>query len=264
LWAKLGFAYAAAMPDSVPVYIWTPSHDIFAQPNHYAPGNFTPTIDYGDEGDLLTVFANATALAGSTVTTTSDKAVIVARNDGKSLYNGYLIDQFANDLDDSTYQDRLELWENEIAYMLRPACSLTPNVPASVTQGTTVSISVQVTNLGARAASGGHVTLTVPAGLGTLSTTGTQAFATPLGPGASDTVTWQLQVTGTGTYTLTFTADYGGLWGTSYSVPALPAGTSASAPIPPPIPWLPIPIVGIIAVGVVLLGALLKRKHSPA
>jgi hypothetical protein len=120
LWPKLGFTYAADMPDSVPIYIWSASHAIFTTPNAYGAGNFTPSLDYGDEGDLLTVQSNATALAGGTATATAGQAVIVLRNDKHTLYNGYLIDQFTNDLDDSTYQDRLELWENEIAFMLVP------------------------------------------------------------------------------------------------------------------------------------------------
>jgi hypothetical protein len=120
LWPKLGFTFAADMPGSVPVYIWSASHDIFTTPNAYHAGNFTPTIDYGDEGDLLTVQSNATALAGATATATAGQAVIILRNDKHTLYNGYLIDQFAGDLDDSTYADRLELWENEIAFMLVP------------------------------------------------------------------------------------------------------------------------------------------------
>jgi hypothetical protein len=127
LWPKLGFTFAADMPDSVPVYIWSASHDIFTTPNDYTAGNFTPTLDYGDEGDLLTVQSNATALAGATATATAGQAVIILRNDKHTLYNGYLIDQFAGDLDDSTYQDRLELWENEIAFMLVPL--VTPPAP---------------------------------------------------------------------------------------------------------------------------------------
>jgi hypothetical protein len=129
LWTKLGFGYAADMPDTVAVHIWSASHEIFATPNAYAAGNFTPTLDYGDEGDLLTVYTNATALAGATVTATAGQAVIVLRNDKRTLYNGYLIDQFAGDLDDSTYQDRFELWENEIAFMLVPLVTPIPPLP---------------------------------------------------------------------------------------------------------------------------------------
>ena len=120
LWAKMGFEFAGDMPDELPVHIWDSEHNIFNIPNGYGVANFTPIRDYGDEGDLLTVFDNATALAGNQSAEVADGAIIVLRNDEKALYNGYLIDQFTGDLDDSTYQDSFELWENEIAFMMRP------------------------------------------------------------------------------------------------------------------------------------------------
>jgi hypothetical protein len=69
---------------------------------------------------MLTVFDNATALAGFSDTPQDGNASIVLRNDGMTLYNAYLIDQFDGDVDDSTYADNFELWLNEIAFMLRP------------------------------------------------------------------------------------------------------------------------------------------------
>jgi hypothetical protein len=118
LWAEMGIANAALLPgDLVPLHIWDDSHDIFNTPLDFGLTQYTPVIDYGTEGNLLTVFPNATALAGYTVSETADNAIIVLRNDKKTLYNGYLIDQFTADTDDSTYPDNLELWINEIAYM---------------------------------------------------------------------------------------------------------------------------------------------------
>jgi hypothetical protein len=90
---------------------------------------YTPVTDYGIEGNLLTVFSNATALAGFTVSETADNAIIVLRNDRKTLYNGYLIDQFTSDTDDSTYPDNFELWLNEIAYMWSYAVSSKGGIP---------------------------------------------------------------------------------------------------------------------------------------
>ena len=129
LWAKLGFSYTAALPDFVPIFPWISSHDIFTTPALYGAGNFTPFWDYGDEGDLLTVYPNATALAGTTSSAQTGKAIIVLRNDGKTLYNGYLIDEFSNDIDDSTYEDSFELWLNEIAFMVYQSLSVQINNP---------------------------------------------------------------------------------------------------------------------------------------
>jgi uncharacterized membrane protein len=119
LWTALGFEFAYQQPDSSDVFIWLPDSPVFNIPNHYGAINFTPTVDYGDEGDLLRV-TTGNALAGYNMSATDDNATIVLGSSGKTLYNGYLIDQFAGDNDDSTYPDNFELWENEIAYIMRP------------------------------------------------------------------------------------------------------------------------------------------------
>lgn len=135
LWAALGVEIAGDMPDSSPIHIWDGLNPVFNLPHDYGALNFTPVEDYGNEGDLLTVFDNATAVAGLTMNYQDGNATIVLRNDGKTLLNSYLIDQFSGDLDNSTYADNYELWLNEIAYMLRP----TIDEPADVeyVEGTT-------------------------------------------------------------------------------------------------------------------------------
>jgi len=117
LWARLGFAYDQGQPGSSSLYIWDAAHPIFNLPVNYGAARFDPVRDYGDEGDLLTVYPNATALAGYTASDTENNTNIVLANGGKTLFNGYLIDQFTGDLDDSTYSDNIELWINEISFM---------------------------------------------------------------------------------------------------------------------------------------------------
>ncbi|MHA2024929.1 MAG: hypothetical protein ACW98U_03415 [Candidatus Thorarchaeota archaeon] len=121
LYSRIGFGYAENYPNQQPFYIWTPSHGIFNYPNDYGALNFTPGYDIGDEGDLMTVYANATALAGLNETVQPGNATIVLGLGGQVLWNSYLIDQLTGDLDDSTYTDDFELWENEIAFMLQPS-----------------------------------------------------------------------------------------------------------------------------------------------
>jgi hypothetical protein len=260
IWARLGCTWAATVSSEPPVYIWQHAHDIFTQPNIYGPANFTSQPGYGDDGDRFTVFANATALAGFTSSPAAGQAAIIVRNDGHALLNGYLIDNFFGDLDNSTYPDRLELWENEIVFMVRPACAFAPHVATPIYSGTTLTVTVNVTNLGLGIASGGYVTLSVPAGLGTLLTPATRYFATPLNPGANDTVTWQISVTGAGNYTLSFTAGYNGGWSTTYTVPAFTASVQSLAP---PFPtWLLLVVVVIVVVIVVVVVVLLLRKRK--
>ncbi|MHA2396963.1 MAG: hypothetical protein ACXAC0_09690, partial [Candidatus Thorarchaeota archaeon] len=67
-----------------------------------------------------------TAIAGSTATEQDGNAYIVLSNVYQTLYNGYLIDACTGDEDDSTYRDSVELWQNEIAFMLNPPGSGLP------------------------------------------------------------------------------------------------------------------------------------------
>jgi len=117
LWARLGFAYDQGQPGSSSLYIWDATHPIFNLPVDYGAVRFDPVKDYGDEGDLLRVHSNATSLGGYTASETENNTNIVLANGGKTLFNGYLIDQFTGDLDDSTYADNFELWINEISFM---------------------------------------------------------------------------------------------------------------------------------------------------
>lgn len=120
LWASLGFAYDQDQPDTSSLYIWDTAHPIFNTLINYGAARFDPIYDYGNEGDLLMIYPNATALAGYTASETVNNANLVLSNNGNTLYNGYLIDQFTGDLDNSTYADNIELWINEITFMLRP------------------------------------------------------------------------------------------------------------------------------------------------
>ena len=117
LWSRLGFAYDQNQPGSSSLYIWDTTHSIFNIPVDYGAASFNPIRDYGDEGDLLRVFPNATSLGGYTASASENNTNIVLGNGGKTLFNGYLIDQFTGDYDDSTYADNFELWTNEIAFM---------------------------------------------------------------------------------------------------------------------------------------------------
>lgn len=120
LYPKLGINYAGDLADPTPVYMWDFDHPVFNIPLEYGASNYSGPRDYGSTGDLLQVYDNATALAGITAAPEDSKATLVLRNDGKTLYNSYLTSQYSADTDDSTYEDRLEVWINELALMYRP------------------------------------------------------------------------------------------------------------------------------------------------
>ncbi|MFW9849785.1 MAG: hypothetical protein ACFFF4_11635 [Candidatus Thorarchaeota archaeon] len=120
LWAKLGFEFNKTVTVPTTTYIWDSGHPMFNVPIDYGAANFTGPRDYGTTGDRVNAFSNATVLAGYSSTPTSDNASIILRNDGQTLYNSYLINEYSDDTDDSTYEDRFELWLNQIAFMMRP------------------------------------------------------------------------------------------------------------------------------------------------
>jgi len=119
LWSALGFEFVADAPDQDHLDLWNADHSIFNIPHNYTVGHFSPYHDYGDEGDMLDV-TTGIALGGWYAIPFEGNASIVLGESGRTLYNAYLIDQFSGDEDDSTYLDNFELWENEIAFMMRP------------------------------------------------------------------------------------------------------------------------------------------------
>jgi hypothetical protein len=129
IWDIFGFEYASQFPDNDPFYVWDTTHPIFNDPLDYDATLFQPFTFYIDDGDLLTVYDNATALAGYTSSESADNAVIVLRNDKQTLYNGFIIDELSGDNDFNGFEDRIELWTNEIKYMLKQALPTPGGIP---------------------------------------------------------------------------------------------------------------------------------------
>ena len=261
LWARMGFGFDSEAPSSAILYLWDSGHEIFNQPVNYNAANFTPSVDFGDEGDSLTVFSNASALAGFTASATPAEASIIVRNDMRTLYNGYLIDQLQGDTDDSTYADNLELWINEIAFMAAPRCVFTPNVPTSYIQGFPVTLSIDIINNGLSPAIGGEVAINIPGALGTLTEPATQPFT--LDPGDSTTITWHSSTIGVDNHTITFVGTYHGLPMTSYSSGLITRYLNITAGIPFPLPWWWwIAAIGVIVLIVIIILVICLRRRS--
>ena len=264
LWAKLGCSPQTDVLNEPPLYIWDTGHDIFNQPIAYGANNFTAGTAYIDDGDRCTVFSNATALGGYTSSPAADEAFIILRNDEQTLFNAYLIDEFTADTDDSTYPDNMELWTNEVAFMLRPKCAFTPVLPPNATLGEAFPVTVEIFNDGPHPAFEGTITIGVPGGLGTLLDPPTQGFTIP--PGGADIVTWHINVTDTGNFTLSFAGEYHGLPGSEYSfgftgdIEAVAPPTIPTLP-PPPIPGFPIEAIALGAL-IALGGGIVYRRRK--
>ncbi|MHA2072191.1 MAG: DUF4350 domain-containing protein, partial [Candidatus Thorarchaeota archaeon] len=104
-------------------YFWPGSSPILTSPRNYGASNVSVVESYGfPTCQNLTYHENGTALAGLSLTKpgTNSHATIVLGVGGDVLVNGVMVTGFDNDTDDSTYKDNFELWQNEIAFMLRP------------------------------------------------------------------------------------------------------------------------------------------------
>jgi hypothetical protein len=118
LWPLLGFEAASSTYGAPQTsYVYTPDHPIFNIPIDYGANNISDGLDLTYTGEKVSVYDNATTLAGYNETIDSDMASMVLRNDRRTLYNSYLIDLYVNDTDASGYADNYEIWLNQIAFM---------------------------------------------------------------------------------------------------------------------------------------------------
>ncbi|MFW9870464.1 MAG: DUF4350 domain-containing protein, partial [Candidatus Thorarchaeota archaeon] len=118
LWSKVGVEFSSTLSGNPSMYVWDASHPIFSEPNDHGVYNYTSNGPFADDGDAVTVRSGYTALAGTTGNIQDGSAAIVVSSDRQTLFNAFVIDNFGTDEDDSTYADSIELWENEITFMM--------------------------------------------------------------------------------------------------------------------------------------------------
>lgn len=121
LWDYVGVEYTGNYFTTPPtIYLWD-TNPIFSVPYDYGADNITTTYNYVNADCAnLTVLSNGTAIAGLGTTQSTTNASIVLGAGGRAITNGMLLSAYHDDTDDSTYADCYELWQNEIAYMMRP------------------------------------------------------------------------------------------------------------------------------------------------
>ncbi len=122
LYDYLGVSYAGNQYTSPQTfYVWDDIHPLFNTPIDYDADNFTAVYDYVIvDGVNLSIYDNATALAGLSGSSSTTNATIVLGANGNAITNGMLLTTYDGDTDDSTYSDAFEIYMNEIIYLLRP------------------------------------------------------------------------------------------------------------------------------------------------
>jgi len=120
LWHYLGFesntTYITTGPPTV--YLWDSGHPIFNLPADYGESIINSTNNYfGTDFTHVTLYDNATSIAGITAAPEENMSAIVLGANGRAICNMFSISEYNQDTDDSTYADSFELFVNEIAYL---------------------------------------------------------------------------------------------------------------------------------------------------
>ena len=120
LWDYIGFTYAGnyfSTPQSI--NIWNPTHSIFTSPVPYSATTLETSLNFvNTDYTNLTLHSNATGIAGLTPTSQVNGSAIIIGANKHVITNAMHLTEYFEDTDDDTYPDALQLWANEIAYML--------------------------------------------------------------------------------------------------------------------------------------------------
>ncbi|RKZ15109.1 hypothetical protein DRQ53_09910, partial [bacterium] len=117
LWATLGLEHAAENLDVPPLYRWDTGHALFNQPN--AVPDFTEMVDIVyDNGDKFDGIGATEVIAGFTPTSSVGEGGILLSGAHAAIVHGFLPGENPADLDADSILDAVELYENEIEYLL--------------------------------------------------------------------------------------------------------------------------------------------------
>ncbi|MFX1293904.1 MAG: DUF4350 domain-containing protein [Promethearchaeota archaeon] len=120
LWDYIGFSYTGTYFSTPPtIYLWDSDHSIFNIPVDYNAGNISTNLNFVfTDCQNLTRYTNATAIAGLGPSQSTTNASIIIGAGGRAIANGMLLTEYMSDTDDSTYPDAVEIWKNEIQYII--------------------------------------------------------------------------------------------------------------------------------------------------
>ena len=132
LWQYLGYTPNGTRITTSPpeINIWNSTHRIFNNPAFYDSTTLSTSLNvFTTDFCYVDLHANATAIAGIGATIHNEKGAIILSNNGRAISNTMALTEYYDDIDDSTYPDALEIWENEIAFMMYQSLSVQINSP---------------------------------------------------------------------------------------------------------------------------------------
>lgn len=122
------------------VYAWDPSSPLLTAYKG-VPLPLTPSSDqFWKSGDLLDPVGDGMAVAGHTTAPTSGQAAVVVANDGRTVVNGFLFENFRRvDQDKNGIEDIVEFVANQLAYLLGAYKPPTPVKEVELEPGVTIT-----------------------------------------------------------------------------------------------------------------------------
>jgi hypothetical protein len=132
LWPYLGIHYNGTKftSESPTWYFWNESHPIFGAPNGFNVTSISCSQEsFASDYIVVDLYDNATGIAGLTeeYNPLGNGSAIILSVGGRAIVNGMTLSGYVDDSDDSEYPDSQEVWENEIAYMMRPTIDSPPD-----------------------------------------------------------------------------------------------------------------------------------------
>jgi hypothetical protein len=114
---------ATSLGSPGPLYKWDTTHPIFTTP--YSVPTITVRSDlWADDGDELRASGGGTLLGGYQSASSASRGSITEANSGRTLYDGFLWDDYSGDEDGDGTADIIELVADEIYYVMYGGCDV--------------------------------------------------------------------------------------------------------------------------------------------
>jgi hypothetical protein len=105
--------------DALPLRRWDTTHPVLSVPNSVPDIVSGITDIFSTNGPYMTAIGTAVEIAGTTTSPTTGYATIVIGNSGRTIFNGFLFDDYGTaDNDSDSKNDCVELLENEIQFLV--------------------------------------------------------------------------------------------------------------------------------------------------